>query len=203
MNAQITNASKGFVDTVREWGPARVAGALLVPLGAWAAVEPFLLGGWDWSWHSGRYLLAVVPGVAAMLGGLIMLSERPRAVIAGGSMALAAGLWFIVAPMVYGVFESTTLGTQSTGESIRMLTWMPYFFIVGALISVVSAHGLGLIRPLDFADDAWSDKPSTRSRKRVPAAPERPRRERGAKEPVRGRAQPRSTKGRGSTKRES
>jgi hypothetical protein len=130
-----------------------------------------------------------------------MLSARPRAIVAGGGLALAAGVWFIVAPMAYSVFASTTLGTASTGESIRMLAWMPYFFVVGALISVVSAHGLGLIRPTQFSDEDWSEQPTTRARKRVPAAPERPRRERGAKEPVRGRARPQTSQKR-STKRD-
>jgi hypothetical protein len=204
MNTQVVSTSKGFLNTVRHWSPATVAGAVLVPLGAWAALEPFLLGGWDWSWHTGRYLLAVVPGIAAMVGGLIMLSARPRAVIAGGSLALAAGVWFVVAPIAYSIFASTTLGTESTGESIRMAAWIPYFFGVGALISLVSAHGLGLIRPMQFADEDWSEQPqpSARPRRRVPATPERTRRERGAKESVRGRARPQASNP-GSPKRDS
>jgi hypothetical protein len=166
-----------------------VAGAVLVPLGLWAALDPFLIAGWDWSWHTGRYLLAVVPGIAAMAGGLIMLSARSRAVIVGGSLALAAGAWFVVAPIAYSIIASTTLGTESTGESVRMAAWMPYFFGVGALVSLISAYGLELIRPLQFADEAWSEQPepSSPTRRRVPATSERPRRERGAQEPVRGR----------------
>jgi hypothetical protein len=194
MNTQTRSTGKGFLEAIGEWSPATIAGVVLIPLGALAAVEPFLLGGWDWSWHSGRYLLAVVPGAMAMIGGLVMLTGRPRAIVAGGGLALAAGAWFILAPMAYSVFASTTLGTASTGESIRMLAWMPYFFVVGALVSVVSAHGLGLIRPMQFADDEWAEQPATRTRKRVPATPERTRRERGTQEPVRGRAQSRSTK---------
>jgi hypothetical protein len=179
MDSQLAGRSEAFVNSVRGWKAATVAGAVLVPLGAWAALEPFLFGGWDWNMDNGRYLLTVVPGAAAMLGGLVMLSGRKRAATVGGGIALAGGLWFIVAPLVYSVFAGTELGTLAGGESIRMLQWMPFFFGAGALISLVSAYGLGLMAPLEFSDEAEPEK-----RVRVPLPPERARRQRGVKEPA-------------------
>ena len=76
-----------------------------------------------------------------MLGGLVMLTGRKRAVAIGGGLALAAGLWFVTAPIVHSIFVGTTLGSLSGGESVRMLQWMPFFFGAGALISLLSAMG--------------------------------------------------------------
>ena len=164
-----------------------IAGVVLVPVGLWAALEPFLFGGWGWSWDTGRYLLTVFPGAAAMLGGLVMLTGRKRAVAIGGGLALAAGLWFVTAPIVHSIFVGTTLGSLSGGESVRMLQWMPFFFGAGALISLLSAYGLGLIAPMQFADEAWTEQPTSSKRRRVPATPERARRQRGVEERAAGR----------------
>jgi hypothetical protein len=182
MNSQLAGTSEGFVNTMRGWKPATVAGLVLVPLGAWAALEPFLLGGWSSDWSTGRIMLTVVPGTAALLGGLIMLTGQRRAVTVGGGLALAAGLWLIAAPVIYALTVGTELGTLSGGESVRMLQWMPFFFGAGALVSLVSAYGLGLLAPLEF-DEVLEAEPAQK-RVRVPMPPERPRRQRVAREPA-------------------
>jgi hypothetical protein len=170
--------------------PSAIAGLVLIPLGAWAAFEPFLFGGWTWDWHAGRFLLAVVPGIAAALGGLAMLTGRRHAVTAGGGLALAAGLWFVAAPVVYALTVSSELGTLSGGESVRMLQWMPFFFGAGALVSLVSAYGVGLIAPMQFGEETWSEPATAPPRRRIPEPPEHPRRQRGVKEPSGRRVQP-------------
>jgi hypothetical protein len=186
MNSQLAGTSGGtsggFVNAVRGLKPATVAGLVLVPLGAWAALEPFLVGGWSSDWSASRIMLTVVPGTAVLLGGLIMLTGHRRAVTVGGGLALAAGLWLIAAPVIYAVTVGTELGTLSGGESVRMLQWMPFFFGAGALVSLVSAYGLGLLAPLEF-DEVLEPEPAQK-RVRVPLPPERPRRQRVAREPA-------------------
>lgn len=193
MNPQTTGVDSevsrfGFA---RGLSPSTVAGLVLVPLGAWVALEPFLFGGWAWEWELGRFLLTVVPGAAAMLGGLIMLTGRRPAVVAGGGLALAGGLWLLLAPVAFAVVAGHELGTVSGGESVRLLQWMPFFFCAGALVSLVSAYGLALIAPMQFADEefdpareALAEPAGTATRRRIPAPPERQRRQRGVKEPV-------------------
>lgn len=177
------------IDNIREMKPGAIAGLVLIPLGVWAALNPFLFGGWAWEWHTGRFLLCVLPGAAAALGGLIMLIGRQQAVRFGGGLALAGGLGFIAGPPLYGAFAGNQLGTLSGGEAVRLLQWMPFFFCAGTLVSLVSAYGVGLIAPLHFADEAWSEPAAAPARVRVPAPVERPRRQRGVEEPV-GRRQP-------------
>ena len=202
MNPQATgvdsrDSSFGFTRTL---SAGTIAGLVLVPLGAWVALVPFLFGGWAWEWELGRFLLTTVPGAAAMLGGLIMLIGQKPALKVGGGLALAGGLWLLVAPVVHAVFGGHELGTLAGGESVRLLQWMPFFFCAGALVSLVSAYGLGLIAPMQFADEEFESaeeavtEPAA-TRKRVPPPPERPRRQRGVTEPVAGRerAQARKT----------
>jgi hypothetical protein len=182
--AQAATSHTLVSNVIRGLSPGTIAGLVLIPLGAWAALEPFVFGGWAWEWHFGRFLLAVLPGAVALLGGLIMLSGRKRAVTVGGGLALAGGLWFVAAPLAYGLVAGSELGTLSGGESVRLLQWMPFFFGAGALVALVSAYGLGLLAPLQFGDEAWSQAVTAPSRKRVPPPPERPRRQRGGKESV-------------------
>jgi hypothetical protein len=163
-----------------------ISGCLLIGVGAWAALAPFLAGGWEWEWHFGRFLLAVLPGGAAVLGGLIMLGGRRLPVSLGGMLALAGGLWFIVGPPTYALFAGPDLGTGPSGESVRMLQWAGFFFGAGAFISLLSSYALGFLTPLSFADEMRAEPARTRVREPLP--PARPRRQRVAREPVAQRA---------------
>jgi hypothetical protein len=160
-----------------------ITGCVLIAVGAWVGLAPFLAGGWEWEWHFGRFLLAVLPGTAAVLGGLVMLGGRRLAVNFGGMLALAGGLWFVVGPPMYALFVGPELGTLSSGLSVRMVQWVGFFFVAGAFISLLSSYALGFLAPLKFPDRMWAE-PATTTRARVPLPPERSRRQRGVREPV-------------------
>lgn len=182
-----TSVLHSITSRVGRFSPGTIAGLVLIPVGVWVALAPFVVGSWDGEFHFGRFLLAVLPGAAAALGGLIMLGGRRVLVQCGGALAMAAGAWLIVGPAAYGVFVSNELGTGPNGESIRMLQWVGFFFGAGAFISLLSTYALGLLRPLEFSQDEWTAiaEPAKAGRTRVPLPPERSRRQRRAKEPVR------------------
>jgi hypothetical protein len=167
-----------------------IAGLVLIPLGAWVALSPYVVGSWDGDFHFGRFLLAVLPGSAAALGGLIMLGGRRVFSLAGGALALAAGAWLIVGPAAYALFGSNELGSGPNGESIRMLQWVGFFAGAGALTSLLATYALGLLRPLEFSQDEWaaiaepSTPPTATGRARLPAPAKRPRRQRRTTEPA-------------------
>src|SRR5437762_13872270 len=84
-----------------------LTGVLLVLLGLFAALVPFVgpyfnyqigtTATWDWSLD--RLWLSVLPGAAAVLGGLMMLYGTRRSTVSlGGLVALAGGLWFVAGP---------------------------------------------------------------------------------------------------------
>src|SRR5277367_6779834 len=82
-----------------------VCGVLLILLGLWGGLAPFvgpyLHFGFTpdkaWAYTTGRLYLSAVPGAAALLGGLLVLGTRNRAVgIVGGLLGALGGAWFIV-----------------------------------------------------------------------------------------------------------
>src|SRR5688500_9143489 len=117
-----------------------VSGCALVGIGAWVAFAPFIVGTWAWSWDVGRFLLTVLPGTAAMVGGLMLLGGRRSLISAGGGLALAGGLWLIVGPLIHALFAGPELGTTPEGAAVRMLEMIPFFFGAGVLVSFLSAY---------------------------------------------------------------
>jgi len=81
----------------------RAAGILLMLLGAWGALVPFVGPYFGfaytpdkaWACTSGRLWLSVLPGAAAFLGGLFVVASD-RIANAGALLAAAAGTWFVV-----------------------------------------------------------------------------------------------------------
>jgi hypothetical protein len=84
-----------------------ICGALLVLLGLWGGLAPFVGPYFHfgfapdkaWAYNSGRLYYSVIPGAAALLGGLVVTATRNRGVgVAGGLLASLSGAWFIVGP---------------------------------------------------------------------------------------------------------
>jgi hypothetical protein len=84
-----------------------VCGVLLILLGLWGGLAPFVgpyvhfgyLPDSTWHYNSGRLYFSVIPGAAALLGGLLVLATRNRGVgVFGGLLAALGGAWFVVGP---------------------------------------------------------------------------------------------------------
>ena len=128
------------------------SGLLLVLLGAWGALVPFIGPYFNfaytpdtaWAWTSGRLFLSVLPGVAAVLGGLILLvsSFRPAAMV-GACLAAAAGAWFATGALFAPLANAnTTLGSRPAAFDPGTAT--------GGPVHIVAEHlafftGLGLV----------------------------------------------------------
>jgi hypothetical protein len=121
-----------------------VTGLLLVLLGAWGALIPFVGPYFDfaytpdqpWAWTAARGWLEVFPGVTTLVGGLLLVGSGNRATaMFGGWLAVFAGIWFVVG----GAFAST-LGIGDIGhpvastEAKRAVLEVLYFSGLGALI---------------------------------------------------------------------
>jgi hypothetical protein len=153
-----------------------------VLLGLWGALISFVGPYFDyqigtsstWDWSMDRLWLSVLPGAAAVLGGLIMLySTRRSTASLGGLLALAGGLWFIVGPSVSMLWNG---GTQATGAAFgdngtRVLEWIGFYYGTGALITLFASYGLGFLAALPVTGEAVR----TVEREPVPAmAPSQP-----------------------------
>lgn len=124
-----------------------VSGLLLVILGAWGALIPFVGPHFnfaytpdrDWAWSTARGWLEVAPGAATVLGGLLLIVAGNRvAAVLGGWLAVLAGAWFVVGGQV-----APLLGIGSAGDPIaatdrkRAVLEVTYFSGLGALIIFV------------------------------------------------------------------
>jgi hypothetical protein len=136
----------------------RTIGFLLVALGVWGAVVPFVgpefdypfpagsdVGSWEWS--ETAWQLSLLPGVAAAYGGLILLGLLGTVRVApalGGLVALAAGAWFVVGDEFSRLW--TTPPPEGTGSDwIVIATNLGYHEGLGLAIVTLSAFALGLL----------------------------------------------------------
>jgi hypothetical protein len=136
----------------------RSIGLLLVALGVWGAIVPFIgpefnypfpagsdVGSWEWS--STTWQLSLLPGVATAYGGVILLGllGTMRFVPALGALiALAAGAWFVLGAEFSRLWTSPP--PDGTGSDwIVIATNVGYHEGLGIVISALAAFALGLL----------------------------------------------------------
>jgi hypothetical protein len=139
-----------------------LCGILLVLLGAWGALVPFVGPYFHfaytpdraWAYTAGRLYLSVIPGAAAALGGLLMLITRSRAVgVLSGFLAALGGAWFIVGyAIILVATKSSTInpgvpvGSSAAGAipTIRQTAEeLGFFYGLGVMIVFVCAVAIG------------------------------------------------------------
>jgi hypothetical protein len=156
-----------------------VCGLLLVLLGLWGGIVPFIGPYFHfaytpdraWAYTSGRLYLSVIPGAVALVGGVLAALTRSRAVgVAGGVLAVLAGAWFITgAQFTAVVLRSTTIspGTPISGTLLasrpglqQYAEQLGFFVAVGALLILLGGIVMGrfsMISARDAEDAAVFD----------------------------------------------
>ena len=157
-----------------------ICGALLALLGLWGGLAPFVGPYFHfgftpdtvWVHNSGRLYYSAVPGAAVLLGGLLALFTRNRAIgVVGGVLAVLGGAWFTLGDsFVTVVLKQTSIsigapiGTPAvTGaiEPLRMyLEQLTLFSGLGVLIAAVAALAVGRFSML-AAKDLAADEEDT------------------------------------------
>jgi hypothetical protein len=137
---------------------ARSIGLLLVVLGAWGAIVPFIgpefgypfpagsgVGSWEWS--ETTWQLSLLPGIGAIYGGLILLGLLGSVRIApalGALIALASGAWFVLGSEFSRLW--TTPPPDGSGSDWMVIaTNLGYHEGLGLAIATLSAFALGLL----------------------------------------------------------
>lgn len=131
-----------------------LSGALIVVLGLWAALIPFVgpyfhyAIGVDHAWHWGmkRLWFDVLPGAVAIVGGLMLIrSDRRASGGLGGWLAVAAGAWLIVGPSLSLLWQHApgAIGTPHGGTHRQALELIGFYYAVGALIVGLAAFATG------------------------------------------------------------
>lgn len=130
-------------------------GLIVLLLGLWAAIIPFV-GPYfhygfspDSTWHFtlNRLWLDLLPGVAAVLGGLTMIiAARRGSGVLGCWLALAGGIWLLLGPSVSMFWQHPAsgllisgIGAPIGGHDRAAAEMIGFFYGAGALIAVFSA----------------------------------------------------------------
>jgi hypothetical protein len=152
-----------------------LSGVLLVLLGAWGALVPFVgpyfhyayTPDTGWTYTSGRLWLEILPGAAAVLGGLIVLASAYRPVAHFGAwLAVLGGAWFALGGIAGPVWSGMRMnpGTPVGGTTMRALEQIGFFTGLGVAIVLVAAMVLGRFTVISVRD-------VKRAEAAVPAAP--------------------------------
>jgi hypothetical protein len=130
-------------------------GFLLILLGAWGALIPFVGPYFDfsytpdqvWTWTDARGWFEVLPGAATALGGLLLLISANRATaMLGGWLAVLGGVWFVVGLPVSGLLTAGNPGSPvADTDAKRALLELTYFYGLGAVIAALGGIALGRI----------------------------------------------------------
>jgi hypothetical protein len=129
---------------------------LLVLLGLWGAIIP-LVGPYfgytfgvttPWFFTYDRLWLDVLPGVAVLLGGLILGPSANRASGGFGAwLALLGGIWFTVGPVISQLWRvgglAGPIGAPTGPSVLQMLEQLGYFYGLGALVTALAGIALG------------------------------------------------------------
>jgi hypothetical protein len=151
-----------------------LSGLLLVLLGAWGALVPFVgpyfhyayAPDTGWTYTSGRLWLEILPGAGTVLGGLIVLASayRPAAHF-GAWLAAVSGAWFVLGGVIGPTWSGMHMdpGTPVGGTTMRALEQIGFFTGLGVLIVAMAAVALGRFSVISVRD-------AKRAERAVPAS---------------------------------
>lgn len=143
------------------------SGFLLILLGIWGAVIPFIGSNFDFAysqgqaWTAGRGWLEVLPGAVTVLGGLFLLVSSNRATaMLGGWLTVIAGAWFVVGRAFAGPLALGDVGTPvAVSDTKRVWLELTYFYGLGALIVFLGALALGRLSVRSVRDVEYARRP--------------------------------------------
>ena len=147
-----------------------LSGALLIVLGLWGGLVAFVgpyfhftyTPGTAWTYTSGRLWLEILPGIATVLGGLILLASRVRPVAMFGAwLAALAGAWFAVGRVLspaWNAHGTVALGTPIGGTLHRALVELTHFTGLGVVIVFLAALSIGRLAVVGVRDARLTER---------------------------------------------
>jgi hypothetical protein len=139
-----------------------LTGLLLLILGVWGAVIPFIgpyfnyeyQSDQTWVWTAARFWLEVLPGAVTAVGGLLLILAANRILGSlAGWLAAVGGAWFIVGQSLSQILHIGSVGTpNSTSNGDRALESLGFFYGLGAVILFLSAFALGRLAVVGVRD---------------------------------------------------
>lgn len=153
--AGAANTNRGSVLSVRR-SRGVLSGSLLVLLGIWTGLVPFVGpyfgygfgSAQPWSFTVDRLWLCVLPALAILLGGSLLVPTGNRFLASAASvLAMAGGAWLVVGPSLSRLWGTegvaTPIGAPLGSPGMWVAAQLGFFFAVGALVIAVAATALG------------------------------------------------------------
>jgi hypothetical protein len=163
----------GTTTTTRAWTPKAIPlGLLIALLGGWviaaALVGPLFDFGFfnddSWNFSTKQWELQLIPGIVAVVGGLLLMTPSSGSGSFGALLGFLAGAWLIVGPVVYPLWSSGEVHTFGT-EGMKTLRWVGHFLGPGGLILYFSGYAHGLFsRPAVVQDTVAEPAPAATTR---------------------------------------
>jgi hypothetical protein len=156
----------------------RITGIVLMLLGLWGALIPFVGPYFSfgftpertWAYTSGRLWLSIVPGAAALIGGLLIVTTD-RAAVPGAFLAVLGGAWYVVGVPVSMTFASghsisagspvVDLGASFRPAVMTFLERFSFFYGLGVVVLFFAALGLGEVIVARMAALRYHDRLAT------------------------------------------
>lgn len=149
-------------------GNVRVAGAVALVLGLWGALVPLIGPSFGYRmgsaqaqiWSESTVTLHLVPGVAAVLGALLIMRGRRPIQTLGALLATAGGIWFVIAPSMRPLWSDpgrsgmSGMSGMSGSAMSTALSALGYHYGTGALVTVAAAYALGALAARGSSSDA-------------------------------------------------
>jgi hypothetical protein len=160
MNTQGTHADQPS-RLVMARSRGAVTGLLLIVLGAWGAIVPFIGHSFGygftpdntWTWTAARGWLEVLPGAAAFLGGaLLVISSHRVSATVGAWLAAAAGAWFVVGTLVAPFWNAGNIGVPTGSGHHTAYEQLGMFSGLGVVIVLLAAVALGRVSVVGVRD---------------------------------------------------
>lgn len=132
-----------------------LTGVAVLILGIWGAIIPFIgpyfhyafgtYAHFHFTWE--RLWLDILPGAAAVLGGVLLIttSKRPTGVL-GGWLSALAGAWFVVGVSLSTIWQGAGnfgIGPALGGHVHQAAEWVGFFYGLGAAITFLAAFSMG------------------------------------------------------------
>src|SRR5215472_13403160 len=148
-----------------------ICGLLLVLLGVSGALIP-LVGPYfhyaytpdiAWRFTAGRVWLEIVPGVAVLIGGMLVLVSASRPVAMFGTwLAAAGGAWFALGTVLSPIWPAaSTLNPGSpagTTTVLRQVEHLGFYTGLGVVIVFVAALALGRLTVVGVRDARLAER---------------------------------------------
>ena len=164
-----------------------VSGLLLIILGVWGALIPFIGPYFHfaytpdqvWAWSTARAWLEVFPGATTAVGGFLLLVSGNRATAMFGAwLAVIAGAWFVVGRTLASPMRLGDIGHPiAVTDAKRAVIEISYFSGLGALIvflggAVLARVTVRTLRDVEFASESErAPAPDASGAFAAPAAP--------------------------------